>query len=149
MEPKDCNLEMETEEGTDHGDIKINISQQEGAIPPRRDLQEVKNWLELTYPKAFDFSHPIPLKKGIKQEMLANPCSFSKTELSAVLTGYVRSYRYLKSIIRYEWRHDLNGNQVEKILDEEKEYSRKLILDRNTRKNARKAEGLSTGKDLI
>lgn len=144
MEPKDGNLEMETEEGTDHEDIQLNTSQPEVTLPTHKDLQEVKNWLELTYPKAFDFSHPIPLKKGIKQEILANPCSFSKTELSAALTVYVRNYRYLKSIVWYEWRHDLNGKQVEKILDEEKDYSRKLILDRNTKKNARKAESLST-----
>ena len=97
-------------------------------------------WLEATYPKAFDFKQPIPLKKGIRQELLANGSPFSKIQLMNGLKAYVRGHLYLKAVIRYQWRHDLNGKQAAEILDDEKQYSRELLRMQRERKKIKRQD---------
>ena len=109
-------------------------------------FHQTKAWLELTFPKAFDFAHPIPLKKGIRQELLAKDSPFSKIQVNNGLKSYVRSYAYLKAIIRYQWRHDLNGQQVEEILEEEKKYSKQLLFLRKEMKYGKKTQSNSEGE---
>lgn len=104
------------------------------------NFKEVKKWLETTYPKAFNFQNPVPLKKGIRQELLAKGSTFSEAQLCNALTGYVRNDSYLKAVVEGQWRHDLNGEQAEKILENEKEYSRDFLLYREEKKRSREAQ---------
>ncbi len=112
------------------------------------NFKEVKNWLETTYPKAFNFQNPIPLKKGVRQELLAKGSPFSEAQLCNALTGYVRNDSYLKAVIEGQWRHDLNGEQAEEILENEKEYSRDFLLYREEKRRARQSQTNSEGEKV-
>jgi ProP effector len=118
----------------------------EVVVKARENFKEVKKWLEATYPKAFDFQNPIPLKKGIRQEIMAKDFPFSKVQLRNGLNAYARSNPYLKAIIQHQWRHDLNGKQTEEILEEEKKYSKQLLLLRKEKKYAKKTKTSSGDK---
>jgi len=106
----------------------------------RENFEEMKNWLEATYPKAFDFQNPIPLKKGIRKELMAKDSPFSGVQLHKVLKAYARSNLYLKAVIKCQWRHDLDGEQTEEILEEEKKYSKQTLLLREKKKYAKKTQ---------
>jgi len=112
------------------------------------NFKEVKHWLETTYPKAFNFQNRIPLKKGIRQELLAKGSPFSEAQLCNALTGYVRNDSYLKAVIEGQWRYDLNGEQAEEILENEKQYSRDFILYREEKRRARQAQKNSEGEKV-
>jgi len=106
----------------------------------REKFKEMKNWLEATYPKAFNFRNPIPLKKGIRKELMAKDSPFSGVQLHKVLKAYARSNLYLKAVIKCQWRHDLDGEQTEEILEEEKKYSKQLLVLRAKKKYAKKKQ---------
>jgi ProP effector len=112
------------------------------------NFKEVKKWLETTYPKSFNFQSPIPLKKGIRQELLAKGSPFSEAQLCNALTGYVRNDSYLKAVVEGQWRHDLNGQQTEEILENEKEYSREFLLYREEKRRSRKEQTNSEGEKV-
>jgi ProP effector len=121
----------------------------------REKFKEMKNWLEATYPKAFDFQNPIPLKKGIRKELMAKDSPFSGVQLHKVLKAYARSNLYLKAVVKCQWRHDLDGEQTEEILEEEKKYSKQLLLLREKKKYAKKKqiksknEGVRKNKKMV
>ena len=56
------------------------------------------------------------------------------------LTGYVRNDSYLKAVIEGQWRHDLNGEQTEEILENERQYSREFLVYREEKRRSRKAQ---------
>jgi sRNA-binding protein len=126
-----------------------SITLKEEALAKEREIfEEVKNWLEATYPKAFDFKNPIPLKSGVRQELMAKDSPFSEAQLYRGLKAYVRCDLYLEAIIQCQWRHDLNGNQTEEILEKEREYSKQFLLSRAEKKHAKQTQ-TSSGDDGV
>ena len=93
-------------------------------------FHKTKKWLESTFPNAINFKKPIPLKIGIQQDLLAAPSPCSKRQLHRCLGSYCSSRRYLKAILRENWRHDLNGEKVEKISQEHKDRAIKGLAGR-------------------
>lgn len=123
-----------------HPPTQEHLKKKEDLIKAQESFEKVKNWLEAIYPKAFNFQNPIPLKRGIWHELLAKDSPFSEAQLHNALKGYVRSDPYLKSIIQQQWRHDLNGEQTEEILEGEREYSKQFLFFRKEKKAAKKTQ---------
>ncbi len=51
-------------------------------------FNKTKAWLESTFPKAFNFKEPKPLKLGIEQDLLFLPSPCSKRQLRRCLGSY-------------------------------------------------------------
>lgn len=93
---------------------------------------ETKAWFESTYPEAFNFNGPKPLKLGIQRDLLlaSSPCS--KNQLRKCLEIYCGSRCYLKSIVQENWRYNLSGEKVEGIAQEHKDHAVKQLAERET-----------------
>lgn len=89
-----------------------------------------KAWLEKTFPNTFNFKVPKPLKEGIQCDLLNFPSPLSKRQLRRGIGSYVNSKAYLKAIVNQKWRYDLNGKQVEEVLEGHKTYARKRLAEK-------------------
>ena len=86
----------------------------------REKFEEAKLWFQKTFPKAFDFQEPKPLKVGIHHDILGLEAPISRTQRARAIRAYVCSPAYLKAVANGQWRCDLNGEPVEEILPEQK-----------------------------
>jgi hypothetical protein len=125
---------------------KTTIEPQEKLTQENKDrakakerFHETKAWLESTYPEAFNFNDPKPLKLGIQRDLLlvSSPCS--KNQLRKCLEIYCGSRCYLKSIVQENSRYNLSGEKVEEIAQEHKDHAVKQLAKRE--KNASLQEG--------
>ncbi len=89
----------------------------------------IKQWTE-QFPKAFNLNHPIPLKKGVVDELFSVCCPpLSKKHVRLAICYYTNDFKYHQAIAQSEdkKRYDLDGNPVGEILDEEDHYARKQL----------------------
>lgn len=96
----------------------------------RELFDRTKSWLESTYPNAFNFNNPKPLKMGIRKELLLASSPYSKRQVNKCLGVYCSTKAYLEAITLGEWRYDLNGAQVEPITQEQKDHAAKQLAER-------------------
>eukprot|EP01099_Mayorella_cantabrigiensis_P005737 TRINITY_DN463_c1_g5_i1.p4 TRINITY_DN463_c1_g5~~TRINITY_DN463_c1_g5_i1.p4 ORF type:complete len:188 (+),score=9.15 TRINITY_DN463_c1_g5_i1:4754-5317(+) len=96
----------------------------------REKLEEAKSWLQKTFPKAFDFQDPKPLKAGIHHDMPDLEAPVSRTQRARAIRAYVCSPGYLKAVANGQWRYDLNGEPVEKIRPEQRDHAEKKLLSK-------------------
>lgn len=90
-------------------------AQAKAAPRPRHPVVEKLAGL---YPALFG-EQPLPLKRGIFQDLLAaHPDAFDKAELKVALGLHTRSTRYLNAVAMGQPRHDLQGNVVEQMAPE-------------------------------
>ena len=108
---------------------KANIDSQEkeDRAKAKERFHEAKTWLESTYPKAFNFEEPKPVKLGIERELLVASSPYSKSQLRKCLRAYCTSRGYLKAIVEENWRYNLNGEKVEGIIQEHKDHALKQL----------------------
>ena len=93
-------------------------------------FNKTKTWIESTYPDAFNFNNPKPLKIGVRKELLLVSSPYSKRQVNKCLGVYCSTKAYLEAIILGEWRYDLNGAQVEPITQEQKDHAAKQLAER-------------------
>ena len=90
------------------------------------------------YPKAFLTKETRPLKLGVlhdlKEEFGAK-YGFKTPLLYSVMHYYTGSTPYLKAVLNGEKRIDLQGEEVEEITKEQKEYSLKVLKERGKKRN--------------
>ena len=85
---------------------------------PPRPRHPVVEKLAGMYPALFG-EQPLPLKRGIFQDLLAaHPEAFDKAELKIALGLHTRSTRYLNAVAMGQPRHDLQGQVVEAMAPE-------------------------------
>jgi ProP effector len=97
----------------------------------RENFEATKAWLETTFPKAFDFKDPKPLKIGIQKDFnLETP--FSRAQRSKVIRSYVNSPSYLTALVNGQWRYNLNGEPVEEISQKHKDYAAKALAKKKS-----------------
>ena len=94
---------------------------------------KTKYWLESTYPNAFNFNNPKPLKMGVRKELLLASSPYSKRHVNKCLGVYCSTKAYLEAITLGDWRYDLNGAQVEPITQEQKDYAAKQLVERKNK----------------
>ena len=93
------------------------------------NLKAAKAWLEETFPNTFNFTQPRPLKRGIDRDLRPLiPTHLSKSQVRKALRAYIQNEAYWHAILKEEWRYDLAGEKVEKVLETHKEHARKKLL---------------------
>lgn len=93
--------------------------------------------LATLYPALFG-TKPLPLKRGILQDLLAaHPDALAKDGLKEALAQYTRSTRYLTAMASGQARHDLNGTAVEAVAPEHQHHA---LLEVFKRRHARTGE---------
>jgi hypothetical protein len=113
-------------------------------LEKREEYREVINWLCTTFPSAFNFSSPLPLKLHITKDLyvhLPTDGSISKVKLRAAIQYYTHSASYLNALMKASHRVDLNGHEVEPILEAHKEFTQNILAQRQEKKKALKPKG--------
>ncbi|MCH8538719.1 MAG: RNA chaperone ProQ [Alkalimonas sp.] len=111
-----------------------NIEQNEQATTKKpSSVKEVIALLAEHYPNCFSVQGPAkPLKIGIFQDLAATVTEdsvFSKTQLRQALRVYTAGWRYLESIKLDAARVDLNGDEVEKIDQQQAEHAAATLAE--------------------
>jgi len=93
---------------------------------PQKPLSPALEYLINTYPKAFDLNNRKPLKCGIHKDIMAAlpEGKFTLKEIQKAIHFYKMSVSYEKNMVELTHRIDLNGNEVEEITAEHKEFAR-------------------------
>ena len=108
---------------------KISDQEKADSANARELFGKTKAWLESTYPNAFSFNNPKPLKIGVRKELLLAPSPYSKRQVNKCLGVYCSTKAYLEAITIGDWRYDLNGAQVEPITQEQKDHAAKQLAE--------------------
>jgi len=95
--------------------------------------------LETNYPKAFNAAEPKPLKIGIQEDLVAEE-KVSRGKIKRALATYVRSPRYLQSILEGAGRVDLNGDSVGTVNASEAEHAKAKLAEYKQRRVERQKE---------
>src|SRR5690606_37885490 len=91
-------------------------------------IKAVQAWLEKTWPAVFNLKEPKPLKRHIEQDILTVVTDkFSNRQVRNALHAYINRQAYLQAVLTADGRYDLNGERVEDIFDNEKEYSQQVL----------------------
>lgn len=94
----------------------------------KESVDEVKTWLMKTYPTVFDKDAPKPLKRHIRADLrLQCPNFVNDHQLKVVLRAWAGQRIYLENLLNHDQRYDLQGESVEDIRPEHKEYARKQL----------------------
>ena len=135
----------------------------EGVIKRFANMGKALAWLQLTYPRCFNFSHPKPLTIGITNDILKNlpqDIDFSKMNIRQVLDYYTHSPKYLHILTKAKYRYNLQGEkegdvtpiQQKKALEQAKklyEYRKKVKLEKQQKheewKNKQKPKKMFQG----
>lgn len=100
-------------------------------------VKEVIALLAEHYPNCFSVQGPAkPLKIGVFQDLAATVTDesvFSKTQLRQALRVYTSSWRYLESIKVDTARVDLNGEDVEKIDQQQADHAAETLIESKTK----------------
>ena len=100
----------------------------------RKNFLAAKKWVETSFPKAFNFKEPLPLKIGIRQDLLTLESPLTRRQRSKVLSAYLHRPKYLEAVATGAFRYDLKGDPVEEISEEHKEHARaQLALKKEAR----------------
>ncbi len=88
-----------------------------------------------TYPRTFDWKFPLPLKKGIFEDLSQaildeKLTGVSKTDVRKALRGYTSTRRYLEALSTHTHRFGLEGTMVEEITPEEAEQAKEVLDQR-------------------
>lgn len=83
------------------------------------------------FPALFSGNHPLPMKAGIKDDMLTQivrrGLDISEEKLQQSLRACCCSQVYQMRIINGRARHDINGKPVDKISKEDKKHARNRV----------------------
>ena len=94
----------------------------------KESTSKVQTWLMETYPAVFNTDTPKPLKRHVCADLrLQCPNSVTDHQLKAVLRAWTGRRIYLENILNHDQRYDLQGDTVEDIRPEHKEYARKQL----------------------
>jgi hypothetical protein len=93
-----------------------------------RAIKVIKE-LEITYPNAFDFENPKPLKSQIGIDILEDTGHIPEAKLYQAIKYYKARERYQDSIMAGKFTIDLNGDAYEEIVAEKKLKAEKRITD--------------------
>ncbi|MDR1647114.1 MAG: ProQ/FINO family protein [Zoogloeaceae bacterium] len=99
------------------------------AVPEKVTPRVLLETLAARYPA---FRDVLPLAIGIDKQLLqqSEELGVSKRRLRIALAQHIRSTRYLKALARATHRYDLNGQEVEILTDEHRQYAAETLRER-------------------
>jgi hypothetical protein len=103
-------------------------------------------WLENTFPKAFNFKDPKPLKLNIEHDLFQVDAPFSRTLIRKVITSYVYKAAYLKSVAQGGERFDLQGEKAGEVRQADKDYALEHLKQRKILRQQKIAAGYKGNK---
>ena len=109
----------------------------------RKEHKDIIDWLCETFPQAFNFKQPKPLKLNVTRDIydhLPIDGTISKLKLRAALKYYTHSTFYLKALVEAADRVDLQGSATEPIDFSHKEFSQMLLAHRSEKRKVFKAK---------
>ncbi len=109
---------------------------------PISDLGKTVKFLYKKYPKLFIKDRSKPLKCGIEKDIFADlgdKPDATKRMIKKALRHYVFSFPYMKATLDAKKRFDLEGNPVEDVTQEHKDFAKDWLAEREKEK-AEKAE---------
>lgn len=137
-------LPSSQKKGTDNRK-EVSPQEQKDREQSKELFQQTKAWLESTFPKAFNFREPKPLKLGIEQDLLSVSSPYSKRQIRKSLGSYCFSRTYLNAIVQGDWRYDLNGDKVEEISQEHKDRAAKDLAERKKKFQSKQMRPYKSG----
>ena len=102
----------------------------------RKTFKTALTWLCETFPRCFNLSTPIPLKRHIEAEIflyLPEDGSISRKSIRTVLAFYVKRETYHKSLVENMHRFNLEGFAEEDVDSLHKNHA-KAVLEKINRK---------------
>ena len=91
----------------------------------KESTSKAQTWLMETYPTVFNKDAPKPLKRHVRADLrLQCPNSVSDHQLKVVLRAWTGQRTYLENLLNHDQRYNLQGETVENIRPEHKEYAR-------------------------
>lgn len=110
--------------------------------------KETMDWLLHAFPQCFNLRLPLPLKIGIRKEIMEKWFYLSslpydskipaRTAIRTAISWYVRRDLYLDAFETATHRIDLDGKEAGEITEAEKEYARVKIKECKERHKASK-----------
>jgi sRNA-binding protein len=97
--------------------------------PPRKNPQFIVLDLFLREHYPAIFTKYIPMKIGIREDILKENPDIDPLLLGFYLGRHTRKIRYLKILANHDFRYDLQGVSVHQMTAEEKTYHVKRYLD--------------------
>ncbi|MCX7123967.1 MAG: ProQ/FINO family protein [Gammaproteobacteria bacterium] len=98
---------------------------------------EVKLLKQLLYEKntnIFNANNPVPLAIGMHKEIKTSFPQFSQKLIREFLSQWVKSTKYLNTIVSCETRYNLQGGCCSTISDDEKKFASTIIVKRTQKK---------------
>jgi ProP effector len=108
----------------------LSLADQESKKKAREQFIAAQTWLKNTFPKAFNFKDPKPLKVNIEKDISQTECPFSRTLIHKVVSFYVNHTSYLESIVQENGRFDLQGEKAGKVRQAEKNRALRQLEER-------------------
>jgi sRNA-binding protein len=113
---------------------ELPLVDQENQKKAREQFIAAQTWLKETFPKAFNFKDPKPLKVNIEEDISQMESPFSKTLIRKVVAYYVGNPAYLESIVQGDGRVGLHGEKVGTVSRVEKDRALQQLEQRETRR---------------
>lgn len=114
-----------------------------------KGYQELIALLEQRYPAVFDWKHPKPLKKHIDEDIYNElnkeamakgaPVSVGRCKIKQTLRFYTSTKQYVRKLSKAGFRHDLAGNCVEALNDNDFAYATAKLQELKLRDRRSKA----------
>ena len=110
---------------------------------------QIKDVLARYFPTVFGPKKFIPVKVGIREDMLKEirmlGLDISRVEVNRFLRVHCTKTPYLKAVIKGDSRYDLDGNAVVAITERERKHA-KALLDKAYKALAAKNAAIEAGK---
>jgi ProP effector len=99
----------------------------QGSTATRKKNRSQRRLVEELFPQLFVNGYPLPMKSGIKDDMLAQivrrGLDISEERLQAALRACCASLVYKTRLFTFRFRRDLNGQAVETISKEDRAHA--------------------------
>ena len=111
----------------------------QGSAATRKKNRCQRRLVQELFPALFVNGYPLPMKNGIKDDMLTQivrrGLDISEERLQAALRACCASLVYRTRLFTYRYRRDIDGKAVEKISKEDKQHAWKMLVDYRKRHN--------------
>ena len=134
-------IDQEEARNTEDNESNSQQNLKKSWLEKRTEYRSIIEWLCKTFPAAFNYVKPLPLKLHITKDIyphLPTDGSISKVKLRASIQYYTHATSYLKSLIKATHRVDLEGKEVESILDTHKQFTQDILAQRQEKRKLSK-----------
>jgi len=103
--------------------IQLSPVDKENKKKAREQFIAAQTWLKNTFPNAFNFKEPKPLKLNIEHDIFQVQSPFSRTLIRKVVAYYTSNTAYVESVAQGRGRINLQGEKVGKVKQAEQDHA--------------------------